>query len=428
MRFIRQHRSLRPLWRPQLLRSCSSFGPARMMGALAVTVVCAAAVPVPAAAEPSPSSSATASPGSGAGGGSSSGSTSLPPMPLTLKADAPCTGASERTAEAVTTSQLSLSLPSAWQLSRGAGVTVAVVDTGVSAAAPALSGRVTAVGDAGDDCVGHGTFTAGLVAAAQMSGTAFHGVAPAARVLAVRGTDERGAATPGRVADGIRAAVDQDAQVITVSAALPAGEDELTAAVRYATEHDVLVVAAAVPDVRPKSGEAASTYWPASAPGALSVVGVPAEGGAPDSAPAAGADLAAPGGPVVGIGPRGSGHYIATGSSEAAAFAAGAAALVRSYHPDLTAAETANRLTTSAAPTGNAPRLDPYAAVAMVPPGRAPHAAPPRTAPLQLPAVSATPRNRALLAAGCMALLVVVVATGVAVIPRGRARGWRPPS
>lgn len=425
MRFMRQHRSLRPLWRPQLRCTPSSFGPVRVLGALAVTLVCAAAVPVPAAAETSPSS-ATASPGSRVG--SDTGSTSLPPIPLALKGGAPCTGASGRTAAAVSTSQLSLSLSSAWQLSRGAGVTVAVVDTGVSADAPALSGRVTAVGDAADDCVGHGTFTAGLVAAAQMSGTAFHGVAPAARVLAVRGTDERGAATPGLVADGIRAAVDQDAQVVTVSAALPAGEDELTAAVRYATEHDVLVVAPAVPDVKPKSGEAAGEYWPASAPGALSVVGVPAEGGAPDSVAAAGADLAAPGGPVVGIGPRGSGHYIATGSSAAAAFAAGAAALVRSYHPDLTAAETARRLTASAAPTGNAPRLDPYAAVSMVPPGSSRHAAPPTTAPLQLRAVSSTPRNRALLTAGAMALLVLVVATAVAVIPRGRARGWRPPS
>ncbi|NEE28801.1 S8 family serine peptidase, partial [Streptomyces sp. SID7982] len=113
-------------------------------------------------------------------------------MPLALAQDAPCTQESERTAEGATWAQKSLSLPHAWKLSRGQGVTVAVVGSGVSLAAPALEGRVTAVGDAGEDCVGHGTFIAGLIAAGRTEGTAFQGIAPAARVLGVRGTDERG--------------------------------------------------------------------------------------------------------------------------------------------------------------------------------------------------------------------------------------------
>lgn len=398
------------------------------MGALAVTAVYSVIAPTPAVAAPlapEPSSSASASASAGAGGNS----TSLPAIPLALGDDDPCTAASDRVAPAATWAQKSLSLAHAWQLSRGDGVTVAVVDTGVSAQAPALLGRVTAVGDA-DDCVGHGTFTAGLVAAARTSGTDFRGVAPAARVLAVRGTDERGTASAARVAEGIRAAVDRGAQVVTVSAALPTGEKELTAAVGYATGRDVLVVAAAAPDVPPGSADApVGAYWPASAPGALSVVGVTADGAVLGSAAGVtGAGLAAPGGPVVGIGPRGAGHYLAAGSSAAAAFAAGTAALVRAYHPGLSAAETAERLVSSAAPTGNAPRLDPYAAVSMVPAGASAHAAPPSTAPLRLPAVSTTPRERALLAAGVMAVLVLVVATAVVVIPRGRARGWRPPS
>ncbi|MER6524743.1 S8 family serine peptidase [Streptomyces sp. NPDC001508] len=421
---MRQSRFLRSPRLPQPPCSRFHFRLSAGLGALAVTAVCALYAPVPAlAASPSPAPSSSASAGDG------SGSTSLPPIPLTLGDDDPCTAASNRTARAATWAQRSLSLPHAWQLSRGAGITVAVVDTGVSGTAAALSGRVTAVGDAADDCVGHGTLLAGLVAAAQTDGTDVHGVAPGARILAVRGTDERGDATAERVADGIRAAVDNGAQVIAVSAALTTGEAELTAAVRYATDHQVLVVAAAAPDIEPRDGEGAPRYWPASAPGALSVVGVTADGGMLDSAAGlAGADLAAPGGPVVGIGPRGSGHYIAAGSSAAAAFAAGAAALVRAYHPDLTAAETAARLTGSAAPTGGAPRLDPYAAVSMVPPGSGTPAAPPSIAPLHLPAVSTTPRDRALLSAGVMAVLVLVVAAAATVIPRGRARGWRPPT
>ena len=52
------------------------------------------------------------------------------------------------------------------RLADGGGVTVGVVDSGVGTAIPALGGRVTAVGDAGTDCVGHGSFAAGLIAAA----------------------------------------------------------------------------------------------------------------------------------------------------------------------------------------------------------------------------------------------------------------------
>ncbi|MDJ1642749.1 S8 family serine peptidase [Streptomyces pakalii] len=351
-------------------------------------------------------------------------------MPLALAQDAPCTPESERTAEGATWAQKSLSLPHAWKLSRGQGVTVAVVGSGVSLAAPALEGRVTAVGDAGEDCVGHGTFIAGLIAAGRTEGTAFQGIAPAARVLGVRGTDERGVPSAELVAAGIRAAVDRGARVVSVASALPTGKTELTDAVRHATERDVLVVAPAAPDAEPRPGDRpAEAYWPAAAPGALSVVGVSADGAVLKSAAGRGtAELAAPGSPVIGVGPRGKGHFIAAGSSAAAAYTAGAAALVRAYAPELTAAETADRLTFSAAPAGEAARLDPYAALSVVStPSRAPAAAPTESEPLRLPVVSTVLQDRAMVFAGAMALLVILVAAAAAVIPRGRARGWRRP-
>ncbi|MET7320211.1 S8 family serine peptidase [Streptomyces sp. NPDC005549] len=381
------------------------------VGALAVTAVCAVGLPAQAAA-------------------ADGGTTSLPAMPLALARDAPCTPESKRTAEGVTWAQKSLSLPHAWKLSRGQGVTVAVVGSGVSLAAPALEGRVTTVGDAGEDCVGHGTFIAGLIAAARTDGTAFQGVAPAARVLGVRGTDERGIPSAERVATGIRAAVDRGARVVSVASALPTGKKELTDAVRHAVEHDVLVVAPVAPDAEPRPGDrTAEAYWPAAAPGVLSVVGVGEDGAALKSAVgSAAAELAAPGGPVIGVGPRGEGHFIAAGSSAAAAYTAGAAALVRAYDPDLTAAETADRLTLSAAPAGEAARLDPYAALSMVSAAsRAPAAAPVESEPLRLPVASTVLQDRALVIAGAMAMLVILVAAAAAVIPRGRARGWRRP-
>ncbi|MFF4014694.1 S8 family serine peptidase [Streptomyces sp. NPDC001843] len=351
----------------------------------------------------------------------------LPTMPVRLGTKESCTAASTRTATAASWAQQSLGLPRAWQLTQGAGVTVGVVDTGVTPGAAALSGRVTAVGAAGDDCVGHGSFVAGLVAAGPTGSTAFEGVAPRARVLAVRGTDTRGTATAGLVADGIRTAVDHGAQVVLVSAALSDGEDELTAAVGYATRHDTLVVAPAAPDVTSWSESAAPTrYWPAAAPGALSVVGVTANGTPLQSAKGVtGAALTAPGGGIVSIGARGTGHYLSAGSSLAAALTAGTAALVRSYHPDLKAAQVAERLTVSAAPAALAPRLDPYSAVSMVPgSGPAARAAAPGAVRIALP--SDRPRQRAAWAAAGALLLVLVVAAALVVTPRGRARGWRP--
>ncbi|MEH0422056.1 S8 family serine peptidase [Streptomyces sp. B21-083] len=358
----------------------------------------------------------------------------LPVMPSRLDADDACTGASAERAASVPWEQQSLQLPRAWQFSAGAGVTVAVVDTGVSTTAPALKGRVTAVGEAGQDCVGHGSFVAGLIAATTTDGVRFAGVAQQARVVAVRGTDARGTATAASVAAGIRAAVGAGAKVIEVSPALERGSAALTSAVEEAVAHDALVVAAAVPDPPAKRSAASGdapvprAYWPAAQEGVLSVVDVDAKGGRPDNALLPrDADLAAPGDGVVGPGPRGSGHYIGSGASFAAGFVAGAAALVRSAHPGLTAAQTESRLVSTAYPDA-VPRLDPYAAVTSV--GaveRGVGAASVRGAPpVRLPDdVGAAPTRRAVLfAAGGGAVLLLVV-WGAVVVPRGRARGWR---
>ncbi|WP_405815189.1 S8 family serine peptidase [Streptomyces sp. NBC_01390] len=360
----------------------------------------------------------------------------LPVMPSRLDADDACTGTSAERATSVPWEQQSLQLPRAWQFSAGAGVTVAIVDTGVSTTAPALKGRVTAVGEAGQDCVGHGSFVAGLIAATTTDGVRFAGVAQQARVVAVRGTDARGTATAASVAAGIRAAVDAGAKVIEVSPALERGSAALTSAVEDAVAHDALVVAAAVPDPPAKRSAASASgdvpvpraYWPAAQEGVLSVVDVDAKGGRPDNALVPrDADLAAPGDGVVGPGPRGSGHYIGSGASFAAGFVAGAAALVRSVHPGLNAAQTASRLVSTAYPDV-VPRLDPYAAVTSV--GvveRGVGVAPGRGAvPVRLPDdAGAAPTRRAVLFAAGGGVVLLLVVWGAVVVPRGRARGWR---
>ncbi|MBU6536271.1 S8 family serine peptidase [Streptomyces mayonensis] len=378
------------------------------------------------------------------------GTTLLPPLPVRLGEDNPCTGASRQTATGTAWSQTALGLSRAQRVSRGGGVTVAVVDTGVDTGVPSLSGRVTAVGGADEDCVGHGTFAAGLVAAAPQKGSGITGIAPQAKILALAGTDDRGVPSAERVADGIRTAADRGAQVIYVGHALRTGKAEITAAVAHATRRDALVVAPAAPDAVPREdrgpdGEPPEgPYWPAAAPGALAVVDFGPNGVRQKNAPPAHEPgLSAPGSAMVSVGPQGSGHYIGSGASLAAAEVAGAAALVRAYRPGLSVPEVTGRLLDSAYPS-DTPRLDPYAALSLVQDrgqargqrkegeeGEAQaqgQAAVRDSVPAQLPPpADPGPRTRSLTLAAVGLTAVLLLAAMAAVVPRGRARNWRPP-
>ncbi|MFJ5220813.1 S8 family serine peptidase [Streptomyces sp. NPDC088354] len=357
-------------------------------------------------------------------------------MPTQLEAGADCTKASEEKATSEPWQQRYLQFTRASQFSSGSTVTVAVVDTGVSVTAPALKGRVIALGSAGQDCVGHGSFVAGLIGAAATQGVKFAGVAPQARIVAVRGTDARGKATASSVAAGITQAVQAKAQVIVVSPALANRSAQLTAAVDNAVKHDALLIAAAVPDP-PRAGTASKAapvprdYWPAAQSGVLSVLDIDADGKRLDGAllPRA-ADLTAPGDGVISIGPRGTGHFIGSGASFGAAFVAGAAAQVRSAHPELSAEQTAARLISTAYPDV-VPRLDPYAAVTAATTAAQGQSAVQhplaRDKPVVLPAdAGALPMRRAALCTAIAGAVLFVLACAAVVVPRGRARGWQP--
>ncbi|MFD3379907.1 S8 family serine peptidase [Streptomyces sp. NPDC058697] len=363
------------------------------------------------------------------------GTTLLPPLPLRLGEDNPCTGASQETATGAAWSQGTLGLARAQRISRGAGVTVAVVDTGVSPDVPSLSGRVTALDGAGEDCVGHGTFAAGLIGAAPEKGSGIAGVAPEAEIVALRGTDDRGVPSAQRVALGIRTAADEGAQVIYVGHTLRTGKAELASAVAYAVERDALVVAPAAPDAVPREELGPNNempvgpYWPAAAPGVLAVVdfgpsGLRQKNGPPAYEP----DLSAPGSSMVSVGPKGAGHYIGSGASLAAAGAAGAAALVRGYRPELSAAEVSRQLLGTAYPS-DTPRLDPYAALSLTSAsGGGEVRERLEGVPARLPGPGDSgPRNRALAVAGVGLGVVLLVGALAAVLPRGRARSWLPP-
>jgi membrane-anchored mycosin MYCP len=330
--------------------------------------------------------------------------------------------------------------------SAGAGQVVAVVDSGVSAAAPALAGSVLPgasmvhAGPGNTDCLGEGTFVAGLIVAHPMPGTGLAGLAPAARILPVAVTAASGQASSRAVAAGIRYAVASGATVIDVSLTTPPGPSAtLLAAVRYAQARNVVVVAGVPAGGSVGTVPANTVGYPAAYPGVLAVSAV-GSGGAPVSAGAAGVrvDLAAPGAGLVSVGPAGAGNIQASGAGLASAFVAAAAALVRSYLPGLTAAQVIHRLEATADPLGAAvpdPQVgygavDPYAALTAVLPeewgGRAP-ARPVVTAP-RLPARpvrSGWPLAAGVLMVGLSALLTAGLAVALHVGRHGRGRRWR---
>ncbi|MEU7329767.1 S8 family serine peptidase, partial [Streptomyces parvus] len=260
----------------------------------------------------------------------------LPGMPTALdpRAEAvACTPASKERAKKQDWSRQRLDLDRLHRHTTGSGVTVALISTGVDPGAEGLDGRVTAQGQAADDCVGQGTFLAGLIAGTGGPTPRLAGVAPGAKVLALRGTDRRGQPDPALVTAAVRAATTAEADVIAVAVALPRKDTALTRAVAEARKAGAVVVASATPEP-PSRGSAdeipSRTYWPAGEPGVLAVADMLPAGARPDAAlPTEGIDLAAPGAGVVSGGPRGKGHYLGGGVAVATAYTAGAAAAVR---------------------------------------------------------------------------------------------------
>ncbi|RKE19288.1 type VII secretion-associated serine protease mycosin [Streptomyces sp. TLI_171] len=255
-----------------------------------------------------------------------------------------------------------LGLERAWSVSRGDGVIVAVIDTGVDASHPDLAGSVlegfdkSGKGHNTDPTDPHGTAMAGIIAAhGHGDGVGAMGVAPAAKILPVFRASSDGT---GVFPEGIRWAVDHGAKVINISQGMkgnPGQDKELTSAVAYAAQHDVLIVASAGND----GGGVVES--PANEPGIVAV-GAVDKSGSIWSMSNYGSQvlLSAPGVGVVAPGSCSGGQYcIGDGTSDATAFVSGTAALVRAKYPELTAGQVANRLTKSAkAAGGKAP--DPH--------------------------------------------------------------------
>ncbi|MET8581998.1 type VII secretion-associated serine protease mycosin [Streptomyces collinus] len=266
-----------------------------------------------------------------------------------------------------------LHLDQAWRTTKGRGVTVAVLDTGVEADHPDLAGNVLPTKDMigfgagpGDRAwARHGTAMAGIIAGhghgpGRTDGVV--GVAPEAKILPVRVILEDGdaARTKARttrgnaLADGIRWAADHGADVINLSL----GDDSASAhpepsedeAVQYALKKGVVVVASSG-----NGGDKGDhVSYPAAYPGVIAATAVDKFGTrASFSTRRWYAAVSAPGVDVVIADPDHK-YYEGWGTSAASAFVSGAAALVKAAHPRLTPAQVKKLLEDTArdAPVG----------------------------------------------------------------------------
>lgn len=252
-----------------------------------------------------------------------------------------------------------LGMNAAWRITKGKGVTVAVVDSGVDAGQADLTGSVTtgpnmlAEIDAGTKPARlHGTGMASLIAGhghGSGRGSGVMGIAPESRILAVRAIGEpedksyvrfrTSESADTAVARGIRYAADHGADVINLSL----GKDEEVAdereAIGYAIGKGVVVVSAVGndgDDPRALDGDGYAPYsYPASYPGVIAVAATePGNARAPFSNRNYSVLLSAPGVDVPVAAPGGK-YFASGGTSDSSALVSGIAALIRAKHPKM---------------------------------------------------------------------------------------------
>jgi subtilisin family serine protease len=246
-----------------------------------------------------------------------------------------------------------------WPLSRGAGVTVAVLDSGVNAKLPELLGavlpgadEVNAGGDGRTDFDewGHGTATAAQIVGQGGGTTGYVGLAPDAKVLPVH------VDTVPEIAQGIRVAVDRGAKVVTMALGDPSDmynpvhcPPELAPAISYAIQHDVVLVASAG-----NSGDQGNRpEQPGSCPGVLAVGALTAKLRPWKKTQRQNyVTIAAPGADLGLVGKDGTYYEGSAGTSSAAALASAAIALIRSKNPSMPARTVVQRIFATAKPIG----------------------------------------------------------------------------
>ena len=265
-----------------------------------------------------------------------------------------------------------LNAEAAWSVTRGAGATVAVIDSGVNPDVSDLTGSVITGPDytrvktstASRDWGVHGTWMASLIAGhghdEGFSGVI--GVAPEARILSIRVIPDRGdphysqyerepeTVIQQSLADGIHYAVAHGARVISMSIGYSAPSGTVREELQQAYDRGVVVIASAGNSGGPagpgRDAEAPESF-PANYPGVISVGAVDSKGDvAGFSSDNLSVQVAAPGVLVPAQG-RDSQYWWVSGTSPACALVAGVAALIKSRYPGLAPDLVASALTST---------------------------------------------------------------------------------
>ncbi len=248
--------------------------------------------------------------------------------------------------------------PEAWELSRGDGAVIAIVDTGVRPDEPDLKDKLLPGYDFVNndpqpwDDQGHGTLIALVAAAATNNGVGIAGVGYNARIMPLKALDATGAGTHAWLAAAIVWAAERGADVINLSLGGPFSSRTLAEAVEFAWKRGVVLVAAA-------GNESSDVMiYPAAYPSVMAVVATTRDmQRASFSNYGRHVSIAAPG---VGI-PYGQAGEIWSwsGTSLATPHVAGVAALVAARNPSLTNAQIREILEQTAEDLGE-PGWDPY--------------------------------------------------------------------
>jgi serine protease len=194
-----------------------------------------------------------------------------------------------------------INVETAWQTTKGQGVTVAVIDTGVSRV-PDLKATEFVPGYdfvndrvAADDDHGHGTHVAGTVAQSTNNGLGVAGIAYQAKIMPLKVLSASGGGTVSDIAEAIKFAADKGADVINMSLGGSGSSNLMEEAINYAHQKGTVVIAAAGNSNRNAAG------YPARYPRVIGVAALDATGGkAPYSNYGAGVDISAPGGSTAG--------------------------------------------------------------------------------------------------------------------------------
>ncbi|MFI7597162.1 type VII secretion-associated serine protease mycosin [Actinoplanes sp. NPDC049681] len=244
-----------------------------------------------------------------------------------------------------------LKVEEAHRLAKGSGVTVAVIDSGVAdhrdLAGSVLPGKdfVKTGGNGHTDLTGHGTSMAGLIAAHGEGDRGVLGIAPEAKILPIRVLG-RGSSQVN-YGPALEYAISKGAKVINMSLGGTVNPSTIRA-INAAKEADVVLIAAAG-----NKPEDQGVIAPAILDGVLAVGATDRKGNlATVSVTGPAIDLTAPGADMTTTNNKNDYAFEQSGTSDAAAVVSGAAALLRSKYPDMTAEEVVQRLEDTATDKG----------------------------------------------------------------------------